>query len=210
MKSLVGRRVVVTRAAEQADTTAELVASVGAVAIVVPLIEIVDEPDCPDPLGALDLDAIEWLVVTSPNGARHVAGMVRSDSRRPLLAAVGLTTADALPRCDLVAQTQSAAGLLETFPTGSGRVVVVQAVDAAPTMVDGLIERGWDVTAIKPFRAVTATPTTEQKRDALDADAVLFASGSAARAWAEVFGHSTPPVTVAIGDQTAAAAEEVG
>jgi len=42
MKALAGRRVVITRAAEQADTTAELVASVGAIPIVVPLIEIVD------------------------------------------------------------------------------------------------------------------------------------------------------------------------
>ncbi|HEY4609405.1 MAG TPA: uroporphyrinogen-III synthase, partial [Ilumatobacteraceae bacterium] len=72
MKSLIGRRVVVTRAAEQADTSAELIASVGAIPIVVPLIEIVDELDGVARLEALDLDGIDWLVVTSPNGARRV------------------------------------------------------------------------------------------------------------------------------------------
>jgi uroporphyrinogen-III synthase len=39
---------------------------------------------------------------------------------------------------------------------------------------------------------------------------VLFASGSAARAWAAAFGQRTPPVVVAIGEQTAAAAELAG
>jgi len=210
MKSLAGRRVVVTRAAEQADTTAELIASVGAIPIVVPLLEIVDEPTDADKLTALDLDSLEWLVVTSPNGARRVASMLRPESPRPKVAAVGAATAEALPRCDLVATTQSAMGLLEVFPSGAGRVVVIQSVDAEPTLDAGLTERGWDVVAIKPFRAVTATLSAEQERAALDADAVLFASGSAARAWAEIFGPRTPTISVAIGDRTAAAAEKAG
>jgi len=210
MKSLAGRRVVITRAAEQADAGVELIASVGAIPVVVPLIEIVDEPEGVARLAAMNLDGVDWLVVTSPNGARRVASMLPPGLSRPLVAAVGAATAEVLPRCDLVAETQSAAGLLERFPSGRGRVVVVQAVDAAPTLVDGLTERGWEVAAIKPFRTVTATPSLEQQLAALAADAVLFASGSAARAWAEVFGQRTPPISVAIGDQTAAAAELAG
>jgi uroporphyrinogen-III synthase len=210
MKSLAGRRVVVTRAADQADTSAELIASVGAIPLVVPLIEIVDDPDELARLTAVELAAVDWLVVTSPNGARRVASILQPDSPRPLLAAVGAATAEVLPRCDLVAANQSAAGLLEVFPRGAGHAVVVQAVDAEPTLVDGLTERGWTVVAIKPFRAVTAKPSTEHQRAALDADAVLFASGSAARAWAEVFGPRTPPISVAIGARTAAAAEHAG
>jgi uroporphyrinogen-III synthase len=210
MKSLAGRTVVVTRAAEQADTSAELITSVGAIAVVVPLIEIIDEADELARLKALDVDALEWLVVTSPNGARRVAPLLSPDSPRPLLAAVGAATAAALPRCDLVASTQSATGLLEEFPQGDGRVVIVQAVDAEPTLVEGLAERGWDVEVIKPFRAVTAKPSVEQQRAALQADAVLFASGSAARGWAEIFGRRTPSISVAIGARTAAAAEQAG
>jgi uroporphyrinogen-III synthase len=42
------------------------------------------------------------------------------------------------------------------------------------------------------------------------ADAVLFASGSAARGWVEVFGTDAPPVVVAIGPETAAATERAG
>ena len=39
---------------------------------------------------------------------------------------------------------------------------------------------------------------------------MLFASGSAARAWTEIFGKRTPSVAIAIGEQTAAAAERAG
>ena len=128
----------------------------------------------------------------------------------PRVAAVGATTAAALPRCDLVASIQSAVGLLEVFPAGPGPVAVIQAVDAASTLVDGLIEKGWDVVAISPYRTVAAMPSPDQRLAALAADALLLASGSAARAWVEVFGTATPPVVVAIGEQTAAAAEHAG
>jgi uroporphyrinogen-III synthase len=210
MNSLSGRTIVITRAADQAEATMELVASFGATPVVVPLIEIVDEPTGMADLAAFDLDEVDWVVVTSPNGAQRLTSMLGPRADRPLVAAVGSTTAEALPRCDLAAEVQSAAGLLEVFPYGPGHVLVVQAVDAAPTMVDGLQERDWEVVAISPYRAVAITPSTEQRLAALAADAVLFASGSAARAWVEAFGLHTPPVVVAIGDQTATAATRAG
>ncbi len=210
VNSLAGRSVVITRAADQVTATIELVESFDATPVVVPLIEIVDEPTGIAELAVLDLAGVNWLVVTSPNGAQRVAQLVSRTSKSPLLAAVGATTAATLPRCDLVADTQSALGLLKVFPRGPGRVVVVQAVDAAPIMVAGLEEHGWDVVAIFPYRAVPATPSIEEQRAALAADAVLFASGSAARAWVEVFGPRSPAVSIAIGSQTAAAAERAG
>lgn len=210
MNSLAGRTVVITRAADQADATLELVRSFDAIPILVPLIEIVDEPSGSAALAALDLTDFDWIVVTSPNGARRVAPLLRSATSSPRLAAVGSATSTALPRCDLVADNQSALGLLQVFPTGQGRVVVVQAIDAEPTLVEGLVERGWRVVVINPYRTVQATPTTEQRDAALAADAVLFVSGSAARAWVAAFGKRTPPVAVAIGQQTAAAAERAG
>lgn len=210
MSPLAGRRVVITRAADQAAPTAEVVAEFGAVPVVVPLIEVVDEPDAMAALRALDLAAFDWLVVTSPNGAQRVAGLLDDRQPRPLVAAVGATTAAALPRCDLVATTQSAAGLLGVLPDGPGRAVVVQAFDAAPTLADGLATKGWDVVAIKAYRSRTTDPPPDQRLAALDADALLLASGSAARAWVEVFGAVAPPVVVAIGEQTAADAEHAG
>jgi uroporphyrinogen-III synthase len=210
MKPLAGRTVVITRAADQAESTSQLVESFDATAIMVPLIEIVDEPTGMAQLASLDFDRLDWIAITSPNGARRVATRVAPDSGSPRIAAVGASTAAELPRCELVASTQSAVGLLRDFPHGPGHVAVVQAVDAEPTLRDGLVDRGWDVVDIRPYRTVTATPSAEQQRAALGADAVLFASGSAAKAWVEIFGTRTPPVVVAIGEQTAAAAERAG
>lgn len=201
---------VITRAADQAESTARLVASFEAIPVVVPLIEVVDEPTGMAELMALELGGFDWVVVTSPNGAHRVTPRLMSQTATPRLAAVGSATASALPRCDLVAGTQSALGLLERFPHGPGRVVVVQAVDAASALVEGLLDSGWDVVAVSPYRTVQATPSAERQLAALAADAVLFASGSAARAWVEVFGTVAPPVVVAIGEQTAAAAERAG
>jgi uroporphyrinogen-III synthase len=210
MKPLAGRTVVITRAADQSETTVELVTSFEAIPVVIPLIEIVDDPAGMLELASLDLADVDWIVVTSPNGAQRVAPLLQRESSSQRVAAVGAATAAAMPRCDLAADTQSANGLLQIFPKGPGRVVVVQAIDAAPTLVEGLIERNWDVVAINPFRALPVVPSADQQRAALAADAVLFASGSAARAWVEVFGDRAPPVIVAIGSQTAAAAERAG
>jgi uroporphyrinogen-III synthase len=210
MNPLAGRTIVITRSSEQSVELAELVASFDAVPVVVPLIEIIDDPRGMAELTALDLAHLDWVVVTSPNGAQRVSSRLPPGAAKPQLAAVGATTAATLPRCELVAETQSAAGLLEVFPPGPGRVAVVQAVDAATTMVAGLRDAGWEVVAISPYRAIAATPSAEQRLAALAGDALLFASGSAVRAWAEVFGQHTPPVVVAIGEQTAAAAERAG
>ncbi|MEY2401914.1 MAG: uroporphyrinogen-III synthase [Ilumatobacteraceae bacterium] len=210
MNALAGRTIVITRSAEQAAEMSGLVASFDAIPVIVPLIAVVDEPDGMAELASFDLARLDWIVVTSPNGAQRVAPLIPDGNPSPKVAAVGASTKSRLPRCDLVAETQSARGLLKRFPDGPGRVLVVQAVDAEPAMVQGLRERGWEVVSISPYRTVSATPAPDVQLAALAADAVLFASGSAARAWVEVFGLQTPPTVVAIGEQTAAAAQDAG
>jgi uroporphyrinogen-III synthase len=56
----------------------------------------------------------------------------------------------------------------------------------------------------------TRAPRPDERAAALAADAVAFASGSAATAWAEAIGSETPPVVCAIGPTTAAVAERAG
>lgn len=212
MCALAGRRVVVTRAADQADELVSLLEASGATAVVVPLIEIVPQPVAVEALAALNPAEFDWLVVTSSNGARAYLDVHTAAPTN--VAAVGATTAAALSAgglaVTLVPTDQRAEGLLAVFPAGCGRALLVQAVEAQPTMAAGLQRSGWQVTVIGPYRSVAAHPTAGQQLAALSADAVLFASGSAARAWVEVFGRSTPPIVVAIGPQTAAAVEQAG
>jgi uroporphyrinogen-III synthase len=219
-----GKRVGVTRSPDQADELAELFAAAGAVPVLVPLIEIVARPEEMQALRSVVPSEFAWVMVTSPNAAAALlesADAVELATTR--LAAVGATTAARLPRCDLRPApgiTQGAAGLLQALDDvgeagqpgalSGRRVLVVQAVDAEPVLVEGLAARGWDVVAIRPYRAEWIAPSAADRADAAQLDAVSFASGSAARAWAAAFGVDTAARTAAIGDQTAAAMRSVG
>ena len=182
----------------------------GARPVVVPLTEIVDVPAGMAALAAVDLAAFEWVVVTSANAADRLVA-----AHGPSLPGVAVARGRQARRrrtigasCRLVPTEQRAEGLLAELPppgAAGGQILVVQAVEAAPTLVRGLVERGWQVTAVAPYRSVPRRPGAGEQLAALAADVVLFASGSAARAWVAVFGTSTPPVVVAMGPQTAAA-----
>lgn len=212
MSMLAGRRVVVTRAAGQADDLAALLTAAGAVPVVTPLITIDTDQQESARLAALDPSSFEWLVVTSPNGARAVLDGLRTVPAQ--VAAVGTATAAALAaggvQVTLVPAAQSAAGLLAEFPPGPGRALLVQAAGAEATLSAGLTDVGWQVTVVAPYRSVPVRPLSGAHLAALSADAVLFTSGSAARAWVAVFGSTTPPVVVAIGPRTAVAAGHAG
>lgn len=212
MPALAGRRVVVTRAAEQADALADLLRAEGAEAVVVPLTAIVPEAAAVAALAALAPDDFDWLAVTSPNAAAAYTAVHAGTPAS--VAAVGTATAAALVASGhpptLVPARQRAEGLVAEFPAGSGRVLVVQAVEGETVLADGLAAKGWDVTVVRPYRSAPRTPTAAQRSAVLAAEAVLFASGSAARAWVAAFGPSAPSIVVAIGPQTAAAVTAAG
>ncbi len=212
MGALAGRTVVVTRAAEQADALADVLRERGALPVVVPLVEIVAVPAEQAALAALRADTFDWLVASSPNAATAYLAAHAEHPRHA--AAVGEATAQVLRAggvaVELVPHRQRAAGLVEAFPDGPGRVLVVQGSQAESGLVDGLTARGWSVTVARPFTTAPVRPPEDLARQALAADAVLFASGSAARAWVEVFGSAAPPIVVAIGPQTADAVTRAG
>ena len=115
---LSGRTVVVTR--EQPGELSERLRALGANVVHVPLIEAVEPADGSMALeGALaNLDAYEWLVVTSPNGARRITTLPGPGVR---VAAVGTGTDAALVEtigraADLVPGVQRLDGLLAEFP----------------------------------------------------------------------------------------------
>lgn len=216
---LAGRRVVVTRAADQADGLVADLEALGAEVVRLPLIETVDAEDGALAGALARLDTFDWLVVTSPNGARRVAdALVGREPLRPRVAAVGRATEDALGRpADLVPHDQIAEGLLAEFPDGDGRVLLVQADGARPVLAEGLAGRGWRVVPVVGYRTVVAPPSSTADpawraalTEARAADAVVFTSGSTVRGWVQAVGHETPPVVVVIGPATAAVASDLG
>jgi uroporphyrinogen-III synthase len=215
----------VTRAAEQADELVALLEQRGAVAVVVPLIEVVADPAGIAALAGLDLANFDWVVVTSPNGAAHLVEVVTHPRMKPArVAAVGAATAAVLTAggiaVECVPSVQSTQGLLaelaadvlrnEGSLASGNKVLVVQAADADPALAVGLRAQGCTVVTVAPYRTRAVPAAVGLQLAALAADAVLFASGSAARAWVDVFGDSTPPIVVAIGPQTAETATGAG
>jgi uroporphyrinogen-III synthase len=210
---LAGRRILVTR--ERPGELADRLEAHGATVVHVPLIATVDADG--DALRtALDtLADHDWLVVTSSAGADRVGGAAAAvPSVR--LAAVGTASAARLAELagrpvDVVPTRQRADALAAALVDRAGRpprrFLVAQADRAAPTLVDRLRAAGHDVTAVTAYRTELQAPPP----GAVDhADAVVFASGSAVRAWCDALGATAPPIAVAIGPSTAAVADELG
>jgi uroporphyrinogen-III synthase len=186
-------KVVVTRPLDQAGPLVERLEREGLEVAACPLIEI--EP-FDDPV---EVDGYEWVVVTSPNGARELVRRARGPL--PGVAAVGPGTAETLRGLGVepafVPSVSSQEGLLAEFPRPAGRVLFAAAEGARRGPID---ELGADFVALYRTRLVRpARPPA--------GDLVVLASGSAARSFAAL-GADIPAVS--IGPQTTRAAEAAG
>ena len=203
----------------QNESLRRLLEARGARVVEVPLIAVV-EPD--DEGRERDevlqrFEDFDWIVVTSPNGAERVAPFLSAahaagDAKRfPLLAAVGEATARSVGTpVALCAEPARSDVLAQQFPEGSGSVLVVQGNLADSQLSDDIEAKGWTVTRVVAYRTVHLRPTKEMMLPALSADVLLLASGSAANAWFDAFGATTPPYVVAIGPSTAKVAVNLG
>ena len=186
-------RVVVTRPRDQAGPLVARLEELGHEVVACPLIEIEPLP------GPVDVEGYEWVVVTSPNGARELVS--RAQGELPKVAAVGPGTAEALLELGVepafVPSVSSQDGLLAEFPVPEGGVLFAAAEGARRRPID---ELGADFVPLYRTRFVRpAEPPT--------GDVVVLASGSAARSFAEL-GVDLP--VVSIGPQTTRAAEQAG
>jgi len=148
-----------------------------------------------EPLGdePLDLSEWDWVVVTSPNGARELGRRLARPPRH--LAAIGPGTAEALSseglHADLVPRVHTQEGLRDELPPG--RTLLAAAEGARRGVLDADF--------LPLYR------THELAAELPAGDVALLASPSAARALAATGAHI--PV-VAIGPQTEAEARVLG
>jgi uroporphyrinogen-III synthase len=183
-------KVIVTRPLDQAGPLVERLQREGLEVVACPLIEIepFDEP--------VEVDGYEWVVVTSPNGAREL--LRRAGGPLPSVAAVGPGTAETLRGLGVepafVPNVSSQEGLLAEFPRPAGRVLFAAAEGARRGPID---ELGADFVAL--YRTRLVRPERPPA-----GDLVVLASGSAARSFAAL-GVDVPAVS--IGPQTTRAAE---
>jgi uroporphyrinogen III methyltransferase / synthase len=186
-------KVIVTRPREQAGPLIARLEELGHEVVECPLIRIEPLP------GPVDVEGYEWVIVTSPNGARELVS--RAHGALPKVAAVGPGTAETLRELGVepgfMPTISSQDGLLAEFPRPEGRVLFAAAEGASRRLIE---ELGADFVPL--YRTHLVRPTTPPQ-----GDLVVLASGSAARSFAEL-GIDIP--VVSIGPQTTHAAEAAG
>jgi uroporphyrinogen-III synthase len=199
----VGRRIVVTRPREQAAALAAALLDLGASVTVLPLIDV-------QPVDDVQMAAsYDWVVFTSANAVAAVGA-----PRGPRVATLGPATAAAVRELgvepafvpDRFAADEIASGL---EPLAGTRVLLPQADLANPGLAEELRARGATVDAVTAYRTVSVERTSEELANLRAADAVVLASGSAAKSLARQGGAGSALV-VCIGPTTADAARAAG
>ena len=217
--SLDGKRIVVTRPADQAESFCAGLEALGAEAIRLPVIrtESLHDP------GRLDralstLSNYDWVIFTSVNGVRHA--LHRLEGRFPgtvKVAAIGPATQRALEqhgvRCAFVPEEYIAEHIASGLTAVRGaNILLLRAVSARKALGTQLRYRGAHVEDVSAYRTVAVRPSLDRLHAAVDA--ITFTSSSTAQEFHALVGSHSPHLDTAviacIGPITAAAARELG
>jgi len=228
-RPLFGRRIVVTRAAQQSQSLVDKLTEMGADVIEMPATRVarLDLSPLREAIGRLD--QYQWLIFTSQNGvsifweqllgggrdARALAGL--------MIAAVGPATAGALLErgiaVDVVPARFVAEGLLEKLgerdDVSNAQVLYVTAEGSREVLREGLESLGASVEVIHAYRSIQDGTGAGRLTKALESgsvSAVTFTSASAVRGYVDVVGEEVAQKSraVTIGPQTTEAVNEAG
>ena len=221
-RPLDGVRVVVTRARDQAGGLADALEELGATAVLVPVIQILDPADggvaLREHLAGLGPD--DWLVITSPNGAAKVSDAL---TLRPLakgvsVAVIGPGTRDRAQelgiKADLVPDASIAEGLLESLPQPGypeATVLLARAEQARRLLPEELRNLGWTVHDVAAYRTVGVSVSDADIAACRQSDVVAFTSSSTvSHLHAAVGPDNLPEIVACIGPATADTAQGLG
>jgi uroporphyrinogen III methyltransferase / synthase len=225
-----GKRILVTRAAEQAPALSERLRALGGEPVEFPVLSIAD-PEDPGPLDTAigRLESYRWLVLTSANGVERLiarlqtAGLGPESLRHLRVAAVGTATAEALQShgvaVDVLPHRFRGASVPEAMASllqKGDRVLMARAALADPAAAEGLRSLGAAVDDVPAYRTVPAGGDAERILSELAAgriDYVTLTSGSAVTYLLAVLGGPGPlggTRIACIGPETARAAVDSG
>ena len=218
-RPLFGRKVVVTRAREQASELVDRLHRLGAETVELPAITIDEPGDGGAALrgAALRVGHYDWVIFTSANAVERFCARLH-DARSLAgvrVAAIGPGTAGALRSFgvepDLVPENFVAESLIEVFPFGNGEVLLPRAAVAREVLPESLRAKGWRVDVVEAYLTRPAEPSASALAEAGKADAITFTSSSTVTNFLHVAGlDAVPPVVVCIGPVTAETARAAG
>lgn len=229
MTGLAGKRVLVTRPRAQAAELIDLLASLGAEAVVFPTIEITPPAD-PSQLDRAisNLSAYRWVIFTSANGVTafwqrlSALGLGAGWPAGVSVAAIGPATAQALQESGVTPDFVPTEYIAEAILPGLGevrgqRILLPRADKARKALAVELAARGALPDEIAAYYTVPAHHDP-QELDALERDGVdvaTFTSSSTVESFFELLGPRAPgllkgAVIACIGPITAATARARG
>jgi uroporphyrinogen-III synthase len=189
----------------QSEALAKVLAGLGAIPLVLPLVEFGE----PEDFGLLDtaiaqLDQFDWIIFTSGQAVRafvarskDLGASLNPAGNKLQIAAVGPVSAEAVRQTGLpveyIARTHSGVGLAnELGERLRGRTVLLPRSDRAnPDLPAALKTHGAEVTEVVAYRTLQPGEVDRQKLSSIsagEADAVLFFSPSAVQNFAELVG----------------------
>jgi uroporphyrinogen III methyltransferase/synthase len=200
---LFGKRVLVTRAREQAGGAAAMLRERGADPVVVPTIEIHPPSDPSAMIDAVQSmgERYDWVVLTSANGVDRLWAEMRrqgKDARafgKAKIAAIGPGTAAALERCcvtaDVIAKEHRGEALAQEVLAAMGpvdpgskppRILIARAEVARDVVPDTLRAAGCEVDVVSVYKTRSPPRALLEALSSLleggEIDAVTFTSSS--------------------------------
>jgi uroporphyrinogen III methyltransferase / synthase len=217
-KPLFGKRIVVTRAREQASELKRLFEESGATVIQFPTIEIAP-PESYESLDQAVEERFDWIVFTSTNGVSAFFDRLfskREDVRAlagTRIACVGETTASSLRARgivpDLVPDKFMSTALIPHFDADLHRVriAVIRAAEGRDEFIEEMRNRGAEVHLAVAYRTVPVAANADELHDI---DVVTFTSASTVDNFFATASHTGSALLASIGPTTSDALRKHG
>ncbi len=231
-KPLFGKRILVTRAKEQASEFMALLSSNGAEAISFPTIQIIPPPSWAEMDAAVErIETYDWIIFTSVNGVQAFQkrlASLRKDLRLLKgisLCAIGPRTAAEIEawglQVDLVPSEFKAEGVLQALDErgiAGKRFLIPRAKEAREVLPEEILKKGGEVNVVPAYQSVRPKYTPEEILALLGGrpiDMITFASSSTLRNFMEIVGPAGRSIidrsaVACIGPITAETAREFG
>lgn len=230
---LLGKTILVTRAATQASEFTQMLATQGAHVIEMPTLEIVPPSDWQSLDRAIEgLGEFDWLILTSTNGADYFFERLHhlgKDSRALAgvkIAVVGKKTAQSLKQQginpDFIPPDFIADALVANFPASpAGKRILFPRVETGgrEVLVQELSNLGATVVEVPAYQSQcppTINPTALAALQQQQIDIITFASSKTVKHFCQLIqGHSLPPnwqervCLASIGPQTSVTCREL-